>query len=184
MKISENGLNIIKESEGLATLLPDGRITSYPDIGYGSKLYTIGYGNTRYEDGSKVKKGDIISEERASELLENITNGFAESVESLVKTRLNQNQFDALVSFIYNIGVGAFSKSTILRKINKNPNDTSIAHEFSRWKKSNGKILNGLVARRKKESDLYFTPTNLVGFPSLDDVSSDDLLKEIAKRLK
>jgi lysozyme len=75
----------------------------------------------------------------------------------MVKKPLTQNQFNALVSFAYNVGTGAFSTSTLLKKVNANPNDLTIRNEFARWTRANGKIVNGLVNRRKKESDVYFS---------------------------
>ena len=66
-------------------------------------------------------------------------------------------QFDALVSFAYNVGVGNFAKSTLLKKVNANPNDPTIRSEFEKWNKANGRVLKGLVTRRKEEADLYFT---------------------------
>ena len=66
-------------------------------------------------------------------------------------------QFDALVSFAYNVGTANFAKSTLLKKVNANPNDASIRAEFGKWNKSNGRVLKGLVTRRKEEADLYFT---------------------------
>jgi len=72
-----------------------------------------------------------------------------------VNVRLNQNQFDAVVSFTYNVGIGAFISSTLLRKININPNDESISHEFKKWNKVNGIVMKGLKKRRNEESYLY-----------------------------
>lgn len=144
-QISENGKNLIKEFEQC-------RLKAYLDsVG----IPTIGWGNTFYQDGTKVKLGDKISQQQADTLFDTVVSRFADKVSSLT-TQLNQNQFDALVSFAYNVGVNALANSTLLKKINKNPLDSSIRNEFLRWNKAGGKVLKGLTKRRKRESDLYF----------------------------
>lgn len=119
-------------------------------------LATIGYGNTRYEDGTPVQLGHTITQTRAEQLFSYILNDFEAGVLSLVKSNLTQHQFDALVSFAYNVGVGNLGKSTLLKKVNKDPNDISIGAEFLKWNKSGGKILKGLTRRRQAETELYF----------------------------
>jgi lysozyme len=119
--------------------------------------WTIGYGNTYYEDGKPVKLGDTITQERADELFNMISEDFAKRVRTLLKTVLNENQFSALVSFAYNCGVANLNKSTLLRKVNANPNDPSIKNEFLKWDKANKQPLAGLTRRRQAESKLYFT---------------------------
>ncbi len=122
-----------------------------------AKVWTIGYGNTFYEDNSRVKQGDVITKERAEQLFFNITNkNFAEPLLKLIKVKLNENQFSALVCFAYNVGTGALAKSTLLRKVNANPNDLTIRNEFLKWDKAGGKVLNGLTKRRQSEANLYF----------------------------
>lgn len=146
MKISENGLNLIKQFEGLS-------LTPYLCP---ANIPTIGYGNTFYEDGTKVTlKDKPITEQRANELLEYIVNKtFSENINKVVKVPLNQNQFDALVSFAYNIGNGNFNWSTLLKKLNKLDYEGA-SLEFGRWNQANGKILQGLVLRRQKEKELF-----------------------------
>lgn len=118
---------------------------------------TIGIGSTYYEDGSKVSMSDKpITTERAKQLLKNTLLSYEDGVNSNVKTHINQNQFDALVSFCYNVGIANFKSSTLLRYVNNNPDNPKIAIEFSRWNKGGGKILKGLVNRRKAEAELYF----------------------------
>jgi lysozyme len=146
MKISKNGLNIIKKFEGLELkpyLCP-------------SKIPSIGYGNTYYRNNQKIKlTDDSITEEEANNLLEFIANkDFASCVNKYVKVELNQNQFDALVSFVYNVGNVNFKTSTLLKKINKY-DFVGASNEFKKWKRSNGKILKGLVRRRKSERNLF-----------------------------
>ena len=147
-KISNKGLDIIKKYEGFSSepyLCP-------------SKVITIGYGSTYYEDGSKVKLTDSpITQERATELLEALLVSFERAVDSYCIDTLNQNQFDSLVSFAYNCGVGNLKSSTLLRKVNVNPNNPTIKDEFLKWTKGGGKTLSGLVRRRTEEAQLYFS---------------------------
>ena len=141
MKASFNCINLIKEFEGC-------KLEAYLDsVG----IATIGFGSTR-----GVKLGQKITYQETEQLLIRDM-AFAENaVNILVKSKINQNQFDALVSFVFNLGEGNFGKSTLLRKINANPNDISIRQEFNKWINAGGKPLNGLVRRRAKESELYF----------------------------
>lgn len=146
MKISNNGLDLIKQFEGFSSapyLCPAG-------------IPTIGYGSTYYEDGTKVTlKDKPITEQRATELLEFIANKtFSENINKVVKVPLNKNQFDALVSFSYNIGNKNFNWSTLLKKLNLSDYEGA-SLEFGRWNQANGKILNGLVLRRQKEKELF-----------------------------
>lgn len=148
MKLNEKGIALMHQFEGLkleAYLCP-------------AKVWTIGYGNTYYEDGTKVKQGDKITKERAEQLFTNITEEkFCKPLRTLIKSKVNDNQFSALVCFAYNLGTGAISKSTLLKKVNVNPNDITISAEFMKWNKAGGKVLNGLTRRREAESKLYFT---------------------------
>jgi len=120
-------------------------------------IWTIGYGNTQYENGKAVKEGDIITLERAEQLLEIILIKFIQQVGELVKSNINQNQKDALTDFAYNCGVGNLKTSTLLKKVNKDPKDKTIRAEFEKWTRANGKVLNGLVKRRNAEANLYFS---------------------------
>lgn len=146
MKISEKGKKLIQEFEGC-------ELEAYRDsVG----VITIGYGNTFYEDGSKVKEGDVITQDRADSLLKIILLKFEVGVSNLVKKELSDNQFSALVSFAYNVGLQNLKSSTLLQMVNKKPSNKNIAVEFSKWNRAGGKILDGLKRRRKAESDLYF----------------------------
>lgn len=149
MKISQKGLDLIKKFEGFSAkpyLCPAG-------------VPTIGYGATYYTNGTKVTMSDEpISEEWAEQLLSHIVHTYEKGVTSLVIPKITQNQFDALVSFAYNVGVTNFRKSTLLRLINKNPDNPEIANQFMRWVRGGGKVINGLIKRRQIESKLYFTP--------------------------
>lgn len=148
--MNKAGIDLVKSFEGL-------RLTAYK---CSAGKDTIGYGNTFYEDGTKVKPGDKITVDRAVKLLEFILDKFEDSVQKLVTPELNENQMAALVSFAYNCGVGNLKSSTLLKKVNADPNDPTIADEFKKWTKAGGKVLMGLVKRRNAESILYFTEPN------------------------
>ncbi|MEW9503502.1 lysozyme, partial [Jeotgalibacillus marinus] len=90
------------------------------------------------EDKSKVKQGDVITQERANELFQNIVNEFASGVKKLLAKDINENQFSALVCFAYNVGTGNLKQSTLLRKVNNNSFDVTISNEFMRWNKAGG----------------------------------------------
>jgi len=126
-----------------------------------TKVPTIGYGNTEYENGRKVTLQDpSIDVEKAKTLSAFYIDKFGVDVKKVVTKTLTQNQFDALVSFAYNVGIGNLKASTLLKKVNLNPIDETIRTEFMKWDKGtiNGKKvkLDGLTKRRKKESDLYY----------------------------
>jgi len=147
MKLDRNGFKLLEELEGL-------ELKAYK---CSANVWTIGLGNTFYEDGSKVKEGDIISEERAYLLFNLISKQFEKAINDNVKVDISQNQFNALFCFVYNIGIIGFKNSTLLRILNTYPNDGNIAKQFLRWNKINGKKSKGLTNRRIKESSLYFT---------------------------
>jgi lysozyme len=148
MKSSDNGIRLIQEFEGL-------RLTSYL---CSAGVATIGYGATFYQDGSKVKLGQTITNTQANQLLKDHLKEFEGAVIGLInKTKVNQNQFDALVSFCFNLGAANLAKSQLLRFVKANPNDPKIAAEFAKWNRAGGEVSRGLVRRRKKEAELYFT---------------------------
>ena len=140
MDISQNGINLIKNFEGL-------RLEAYQ---CSSGVWTIGYGHT----GSDVYKGRKITLNEAETLLKQDLAVHCNNVSSLVKVKLNQNQFDALVSFEFNIGYGAFALSTLLKLLNAG-DYTGAANQFDRWVYAGGKVLAGLEKRRKKEKELF-----------------------------
>ena len=145
MKISPRGLELIKDFEGFSS-------TSYLDV---VNIPTIGWGNTFYENGTKVKMGDQISKTDALKLLEVVANrDFADKIFSAIKVKVTQSQFDAMVSLAYNIGAGAFLKSTLLKKVNAG-DFAGAGEEFLRWNKANGKEVLGLTKRREREQDLF-----------------------------
>jgi len=153
-RVIELASPIIKEFEGkklTAYLCPAGK-------------WTIGYGSTFYEDGTPVKKGDKITDLRAETLLLFVAASFEKGVRSLVKSKCNDFQLAALLSFSFNVGLDidadtkaeGLGDSTLLRLVNANPNNHSIRAEFMKWNKAGGRVLNGLTRRRKAEADLYF----------------------------
>ena len=146
MKVNKLGIDMMHHFEGC-------KLTAYQCP---AKVWTIGWGNTFYPDKTPVKQGDVITQEQANALFETVMNNFALGVKKCLTKEVNENQFSALVCFAYNVGIGSLQKSTLLKKININPNDETIAGEFAKWTKANGKVLLGLVRRRKAESDLYF----------------------------
>lgn len=145
MKLSKKGLDFIAKEEGL-------RLHAYLDqVG----VSTIGIGSTFYEDGTKVKMGDKISRERADQLFLNIAKQFENGVNKGLKREVNQNQFDALVSLAFNIGVAGFLGSTVLKRVNTDPCNPSIRQAFEMWRFANKKPI--LLKRRQREADLYFS---------------------------
>ncbi len=149
MTPSKNCYDLIKRFEGL-------ELSAYNDPGTNGLPITIGYGSTTKADGSPFHLGDKITQIDAENLLEWEVNSKAKIVLSLLKDApVNQNQFDSVVSFSYNVGTGNFKNSTMLKKIKVNPNDTSIPLEFMKWNKANKKVMKGLTIRRQAEADLY-----------------------------
>ena len=147
MNIEKSTIDLLKRFEGI-------KLKAYQDsVG----IWTIGVGNTYYEDHSPVKKGDIITQERADSLLKMIATSFGDYVNSKVTAKLTQNQFDSLVSICYNIGKGNFNSSTLLKVVNKNTNDTSIEVQFQSWCRAGGKVLPGLLNRRNAEYKNYIS---------------------------
>jgi len=162
MKTSKEGIDFIKKWEGFCPK-PYKCTSGVPTIGYGATFYT---------NGKKVTMQDReVTEVQASGMLATmVANNFEKYVDSYVTAEVNQSQFDAMVSLAYNIGVGAFKKSTLLKKVNANPNDPSIANEFLRWKNSGGRVVQGLVNRRKEEVAMYYK--NLPVAPKSKGISS------------
>ena len=145
MKTSPQGLAIIKKFEGF-------RAKPYRCP---AGVATIGYGSTYYADGRPVKMTDApITEAQAQELLQATLAKYEACVSGAVKMPINQNQFDALVSFTYNVGCSAFRNSTLLRQFNQGYTPQA-AEQFARWNRGGGKVLPGLVARRAAERALF-----------------------------
>lgn len=147
MNLNDKGITLMHEFEGL-------RLQAYLCP---ARIPTIGWGNTKYENGQAVKMGDAITKERADELFKNIANDFSKGVRRMVTAQLTENQYSALVCFAYNLGLGNLQRSTLLKKVNANPADPTIRDEFMKWTKAGGKVLQGLVRRREAEANLYFS---------------------------
>ena len=147
MKTSNKGKAIIKQYEGFIAkpyLCPAG-------------VPTIGYGATYYTDGRKVMLRDApISEADADKLLDKMLGKYEDAVNRYVQVPINQNQFDALVSFCYNLGQESLRKSTLLKKVNSKDYNGA-ADQFLRWNRAGGKVLAGLTNRRTDERKLFLS---------------------------
>lgn len=152
MILSDQGVDFIKRFEGFRSALYDDPV-GHCTIGYGTLVHR---GNCNGSEPEEYKAG--ISEQRATELLKTEASEKAKGVRELVKVSLNQNQFDALVSFAYNVGIGAFTKSTLLRKLNNGEFD-AVPTELKKWVKAGGQTLPGLVRRRNEEAELFTNGT-------------------------
>lgn len=151
--MNKEGIQLIKSFEAC-------KLKAYLDS---KKIPTIGWGNTYYENGIAVKLGDIITQERADRLFLNILAIFEKGVEQLTTSTINENQKAALISFAYNVGldidadtkVEGLGDSTLLKKVNKNPNDPTIRNEFMKWVNKGSSFEKGLTRRREAEWKLY-----------------------------
>lgn len=151
--INDKCIALIKEFESF-------RANPYHGESDPPKLFTIGYGTTFYPNGVWVQLTDPpITEEKATSLLIWQVHKKARIIDNFLRDDLSPNQFAALISFAYNCGEGALRSSTLLKRVNANPIDTSIRDAFMMWVKGdNGHEIPGLVRRRRAEADLYFTP--------------------------
>lgn len=140
MRISLNGINLIKKFEGL-------KLNAYQDI---IGVWTIGYGHV----GPEAYRGAVIDDDRATDLLHLDLRKFEDGINAFVKVELNQNQFDALVSFCYNVGLGNFQKSSMLKAINIK-DFAKAATQFPLWANAGGKKIPTLVKRRAEEQALF-----------------------------
>lgn len=144
MKTSQVGIDLISSFE-------DTKLKAYDD---GVGVWTIGTGTIVYPNGVKVKKGDTCTLEQAKTYFAHDLKKFEQTVNDLVVVPISQNQFDALVSLTYNIGSGAFTKSTLLRKLNAKDYQGA-ADQFLVWIRGGGKVLKGLERRREAERALF-----------------------------
>ncbi len=146
MQTSDKGIDLIKQFEGC-------KLTAYQDsVG----VWTIGYGWTQPVDGKPIRAGMTIKQETAERLLKTGLVSYESDVSRLVKVGLTQEQFDALVSFTYNLGARSLSTSTLLRKLNAG-DYAGASDEFLRWNKAGGKVLAGLTRRREAERALFLS---------------------------
>ena len=144
MKLSQRGIDLIKQFEGYSS-------KAYPDPATGGAPWTIGYGTTK-----GVKQGMVITAEQAEKMLRDDVAKFESGVSSLITAPTTQGQFDAMVSLAYNIGLGNFGKSTLLKKHNARCY-TCAADQFRVWNRANGKVMNGLTKRRAAEREVYMS---------------------------
>ena len=142
--LSNNGMKLLEQFEGL-------RLEAYLDS---AGIATIGWGSIKYPNGNKVKLGDKITKAQAKEYKLHDLKEFESIVNTSVNVQLSQNQYDALVSLSYNIGSGAFKKSTLLKKLNDG-DYKGAAEQFLAWNKVSGKKVQGLVNRREAERNLF-----------------------------
>jgi lysozyme len=149
MRISPNGIKFIKLEEGLS-------LTSYLCP---ARVWTVGYGHTRH-----ARSGMKITEAEAEGLLYADLVAFERAVNELVQVPLNQDQFDALVSFVFNVGVSAFSKSTLLKLLNQGEY-AAAKEQFARWNKAGGEVSPGLINRRRRESALFWMSFSIAEAP-------------------
>ena len=144
MNVSESGLDFIIAQEGL-------RLKAYPDPATGGEPWTIGVGHT-----SGVQPDDTCTEDQARQWLFEDAQAAVRCVNACVQGDLTQNQFDALVSLVFNIGCGNFRKSTLLHKLGDG-DDEGAAEQFLAWNHAAGRVMAGLTKRRQAESDLFMT---------------------------
>jgi lysozyme len=164
MQINENGLALIRKFEGF-------RGKAYRDaVG----VWTIGYGHTSMAGLPQVKTGLTIDRNRATIILAKDVALFAEGVAGLVKVELNDNQFSALVSFAYNVGLGNFRKSSVLTAVN-HEDFAAVPRRLALWSKAGGRVLPGLVKRRAAEAELFATDV---------EESITDVLKPVVEAAK
>jgi lysozyme len=142
MRTSDQGIEFIKKHEGFSA-------RAYPDPATGGEPWTIAYGHT-----GGVRRGDVCDEAQADFWLRNDIQTAEDAVNELVTQPITQSQFDALVDFIYNVGVANFAKSTLLKKINGNDFDGAL-NEFVRWDRAGGREMAGLKRRREEEANLF-----------------------------
>ena len=147
MKISQKGIDLIKEFEGC-------KLQAYKCP---AGVWTIGIGSTLYANGTKVKQGDNLGNvEQAFELLRNTLNSYEKAVNA-IGAQLTQHEFDALVCLCYNIGAGNFSSSTLVKMLKSKEPKEETAKQFLRWNKAGGVEMAGLTRRREAEKKLFLT---------------------------
>lgn len=153
---SPNAFTFLRKAEGI-------RLTAYPDSG---GVWTIGYGSTKWLDGTAVKAGQVCTLDQAEQLLEMKVNQFMSEVSKYTIVQPNQNQIDAIAAFVYNIGYPAFETSTFLKMLNQQNWAGASAQlvwqdangVYHGWVNVDGQVNNGLVNRRKAEQVLFNTP--------------------------
>lgn len=173
--VNKAGTDLIKSFEGLF-------LKPYLDP---VKIPTIGYGTIKYPNGKTVTMQDrAITEAEAVEYLMFEVEEKASAVEKMVKVKLNDNEYAALVSFAYNVGSGALQTSTLLKLLNAGTDRGAVADQFLRWNKAGGKELAGLTRRRQAERSLFLQPAVESKSEQLPSGPSDDDINEKLKKLE
>jgi lysozyme len=150
---SDACIHLIQKFEGCEKRQPDDTFTAYPDPGSGGDPWTIGWGST----GADIKRGVEWSQQQCNDRLAGDLAAFAAKVANVIGTAAtSQHQFDAMVSFAYNLGIGNLQSSTLLKK-HKAGDHAGAALEFAKWNKAAGKVMAGLTRRRAAEAALYST---------------------------
>ncbi len=181
--ISEQGIKLAQYYEcGGAPDNPKW-LKAYLDSG---GVWTIGIGTIQYPNGAKVKRGDTITREQMYDYFRFEMKNKIERVIVLTRDDINQNQFDAMVDFAYNVGTGALQKSTLLKTLNNKLNDIQIVNNFFSWRFDNGKEVGGLLRRRMSEALLYFTGRlkyDWINYKTLTAATRAEVLREINRRI-
>lgn len=145
--INQAGMDLIKQWEGC-------KLKAYKDV---AGIWTVGYGLTSRAGFIDVGPDTVMTQEEADWYLEQVVNDFASKISPMITAPINENQFAAFVSLAYNIGVGAFKKSSALRRFNAGQ-IMEVPAAMRMWKKAGGKVVQGLVNRREAEVKLFLTP--------------------------
>lgn len=169
MTISNNGLNHLKSYEQFRSLAyddlqPNEKITSASQI---KGTLTIGYGHTK-----NVKVGQKITEKEALYLLDVDSTEAQNGLKKYTKVPLTQNMYDALTSFIFNVGVGAYADSTLLKKLNAK-DYLGASNQFGVWIKSKGKVLEGLKKRRDHEKNMFLNGISVLNYFNPSDLTAE-----------
>ena len=157
VQVSADGIKLIHSFEGYARELPDGSVQAYPDPGTGGKPWTLGWGATTDENGRPIQPGTVWSRERADKRFRQHLGQFERDVIKALGDDLagtSQAQFDALVSFTYNVGAANLRRSTLLKK-HRAGDYAGARREFGKWNRAAGRVLRGLARRRAAEAAMY-----------------------------
>lgn len=147
--VNDLTIELIKKSEAL-------RLEAYK---CSAGVWTIGYGNTEYKNGKKVKQGDKITKKQAEEEFKYDIERYEKELRPLITVKVTENEFGAILSLAYNLkdGINKIKNSTLLRLLNSNARKEDVANQFDRWVYAEGKKLDGLVKRRAKEKALFLS---------------------------
>jgi lysozyme len=146
-------MSTTSNAAGIIAIFEGKKLKAYKDHG---GVWTIGFGSTYNIDEKRpVREGDTIDEATAIRWLNTITSDLQNQIKKVITVTVNQNQLDSLTSLAYNIGLSAFKKSTLLKRLNANYPKIQVADEFLRWNKVKGIINQGLSNRRSKERELF-----------------------------